>query len=103
MRKNISFRAVCLIAAIAVLGGIAAYAAVAGSPYEILKNALLDALTYHNGTQEIDAVMTVNGEPYERSKQRTVNGDNGYLTYDYDENGEVSDYSYHADGLSVYP
>ena len=100
MNRKMSVRVICLITAMVVLSGSVAFAAVMGSPYETLKRALLNAATYTNATMESHFVTRINGEVAEAAWELNIRGDNGYLDYLFDENGEVSGYSYYANGLS---
>ena len=52
MRKNVKVRIVCLLVSLVMLSGAVAAAAIMGSPYEILKNAVLDTATMNNVTME---------------------------------------------------
>jgi hypothetical protein len=72
-----------------------------GSPYEILKEAVLDAITYRNATIEMESAVSVNGELHEHSKDFIVNGDNGSLNYDYDKDGNIINCYYDSKSLNI--
>ena len=102
MKKSVSIRVLCLVIALMVLSGAVAFAAVMGSPYETLKKAILDALTYRNVTEESTVTITLNGEVLVEQKSHSVTGDNAILDYYYNEgSGEADSFSYHSDTLSV--
>ena len=101
MKKSVKIRVFSLIAASLVLCGALTVAAVMGSPYETLKKAALDALTYRNATVEGRAALTVNGELRERQKAFYAVGDESCLAYSFDENGEENGYTYNSEGLTI--
>jgi len=105
VKKNVTIRAFSLVVASVVLSGAVVFAAVTGSPYEILKKATLDAMTYHNVTMEGQMTLTINGIIEEELKFRCVAGENACLEYDSDENGDISSdkYSYAGRGLNIRP
>ena len=102
MKKSVKVRMLCLIVASVVLCSAVTIAALTGSPYEILKYAMLDAITYRNATVETQMILTVNGIQVENEKSYYVSGDKNYLQYDFDRNGNEIGYSYYGEGLSVY-
>lgn len=102
MKKNVKIRIITLIIASAVLCSALTVAAVMGSPYETLKKALLDALTYRNATVEGQATIIVNGEVYDEQKSFYITGDNGSVNYYFDQNGNPDGYSYLSDSLNIY-
>ena len=101
MKKSVKVRVLCLIVATVMLGGAVAAAAVLGSPYEILKKALLDAVTSRNVTEESIFTMTVNGVLYEKSINHNVLGDDSSLQYYFDGNGDVNGYNYSSKNLTL--
>ena len=101
MRKNVTVRIACLVVALVVLGGAVAFAAAMGSPYETLKRAMLDAVTYRNATTEGMTTISINGVVQEVSGAYTVCGDSSSLSYYFDENGARNSFRYFANGLSV--
>ena len=103
MKRKTSARLICLIVAAVMLSGAVAYAAVMGSPYETLKRAVLDAATYRNVTIEGHVTMSVDGVVQSVNRAHSVNGDNGSLSYYFDENGNRGDFRYYANSLIVHP
>jgi len=102
MKKSVKIRAFALIAASMFLCGALTVAAVMGSPYEILKKATLDALTYRNATMEFYAEAIFDGETCAKEKSLITIGENGYLACNFDENGEPNgDFYYSSGNLSV--
>ena len=101
MKTKFSIRVICLIVALVVLGGTAAYAAVTGSPYETLKKAVLQAAAYTNVTIETEAVLKVNGVVEEIDRTFVIIGNNATLNVSYDKDGNESGYSYVTNGLSI--
>ena len=102
MIKNVKVRVLALIIASVMLGGALMVAAIMGSPYEILKKAVLDALTYRNVTTESQFTVRINGEIYEERKLYNINSDNSFLSYDYDENGNPENFRYSNKTLEIY-
>ena len=103
MKKSIKVRVICLIVAAVVLSGAVAAAAVMGSPYDTLKRALLDALTYRNVTEETHASILVNGVPIEESRAHNILGDDSSISYVFGTDGNITGYYYRSNGLYVYP
>ena len=103
MKKSIAVRVLCLAVASVVLTGAVAVAAVMGSPYETLKRAVLDAVTYRNVTLESSMTVTVNGEPVTEEKSHEIYGDAGSMRYYFDQNGDPNRFSYFAHGLTLQP
>lgn len=103
MKKSVKVRVICLITAALVLGGAVTVAAVLGSPYETLKNALLDVLFSRNATEEGFLTVTVNGIVEQDSKFHTIQGDDSSLTYYFNNDGDVTGYRYSSNGLMVGP
>lgn len=101
MRKNVKVRVICLAIALVVLGGAVTAAAIMGSPYEILKNTLLDAVVERNVTTEMEATMSINGKVIERQKSYSIVGDNGSLNYSYDSDGVLYRTNYYTAGLNI--
>ena len=99
MKKSVRVRVLCLVVAMVVLSGAVTAAAVLGSPYETLKRALMDALTYRNVTEEINATMKVNGVVTEQEKTYNIVGDNSKLSHFFFENGETAGFSYSTTGF----
>lgn len=103
MKKSVKIRVLSLAVASLLLCGALTVAAVMGSPYEILKKALLDALTYRNVTMEARGSVTVNGEIYEEQKSSFIAGDESYLEYTFDKNGNPDGYRYYSEKLDIHP
>jgi len=64
MRKRISTRVICLVVAAVLLAGALTVSAINGSPYEILKNATINAIFYDNFTVEGKFAVRVDGQPH---------------------------------------
>ena len=103
MKRSVKVRVISLIVATVVLGGAVTAAAFMGSPYETIKKALLDAMTYRNATMESQVSMSVNGVQMESSKSYSISGDNSSLRYYFDANGDAIGYNYYASSLQVAP
>ena len=103
MKRSIKIRVTCLVVAAMVLAGAVTVAAVLGSPYETLKNAVFDALAYRNATVEGEVTLTVDGEVLETTKINYINGDDASLQYFFDEDGNQNGFRYTSDGLNIYP
>ena len=103
MKKSVKVRVICLAVAVVVLTGAVAAAAVLGSPYETIKNALLDALTFRNATAETHITMSVNGVLTEESRSYDICGDYSTLSYNFDDDGNIRGFRYYTDNLHVYP
>lgn len=101
MKKNVTVRVLCLVVAIVVLGSAVTVAAFMGSPYEILKKAALDAVTYRNATVEGNITMTFDGAVVESSKMLYVQGDEAFLNYNFDKDGNITGFDYSDSGLKV--
>ena len=102
MKKNVKIRVLSLIAASLLLCGALTVAAVMGSPYETLKKAVLDALTYRNVTMEARVALSVDGGIYEEHKSFFIAGDDNYLEYTFDKNGDPDGYRYYSKNLNIY-
>jgi len=103
MRKSVKIRLVCLVVAAFMLSGAVAVAAILGSPYETIKKSLLDAMTYQNATMESRSEIYVNGALVQDSRTYIIMGDNGALSYDFDENGERDGFRFTAGDLTISP
>jgi hypothetical protein len=101
MKKNVRIRIICLAVAMTVLSGSVALAAVLGSPYETLKNSILDALTLTNPTVEAEITTSVNGVVVEVEKSHYVVGDDATLRFYFDAEGNPNGWTYNANGLSL--
>jgi hypothetical protein len=102
VKKSVAVRVLCLVVASLVLGGAVAYAAVTGSPYETLKKAALDALTFRNATTEGWGKMYVNGNLQMAEKIYIVESNSAYLEYNYDDSGDYRGFRYSAGDLSIH-
>ena len=103
MKRSVLIRLSCLCVALVVLAGALAVSALNGSPYETLKNALLDALAIDNATVSMEARLTVDGVEMEFSRNEEVVGETASLTRQYDELGQPSHFSYDSENLSLRP
>ncbi|MCL2166525.1 MAG: hypothetical protein FWH49_04470 [Clostridiales bacterium] len=103
MKKSTKIRISCLIIASVMLIGALTLAAITGSPYEILKNALLDSLTDQNVTMERTMTMMVSGVTQKVYREHAIIGDTSYLRYDFDANGNPISYIYETNGLRLCP
>ncbi|MCL2163839.1 MAG: hypothetical protein FWH55_05455 [Oscillospiraceae bacterium] len=103
MKKSVKIRVFSLIVASVVLCGAVTVAALAGSPYETLKNAMLDAITYRNATMESHMTMSINGFVEEEQRAYEINGDDGFLRYNFDDEGNRSGYNYTGKSLNINP
>ena len=103
MKRSFKVRVICLIIAAVVLSVAVAAAAIMGSPYETLKNAMLDAMAYRNAT--IDGVITlsVNGEVVSTEKMYNVVGEDGSLNYNFDNKGNQKSFTYSKKDLRISP
>ena len=104
MKKSITIRIICLAVAFIMLGGAVAYAAITGSPYETLKKAMIDAVTYRNVTVESEMTLRIDGvqQNYMTEKSHYVAGDEAFLAHSYDDFGNIDGYtyiSYYGNGL----
>jgi len=79
MKKRISTRAICLLVAAVMLVGALTVSAINGSPYENLKNAVIDALFYENFTMEGEFTLRVDGHIHSRAWTRHYYGDESRL------------------------
>jgi len=103
MRKSRLVRIVCLIVAGALLTGAIAVAAVMGSPYETLKNAVFDTLmTATNFTMEAEITMTLNGVVEENVRSVVIRGDYAEVSWSYSD-GESWGMHYTSDRISIHP
>ncbi len=69
MKKSYLKRLICLGAAAFVLCSALAVAAVTGSPYETLKNAVFNGIDIKNGTIKMEMTATLDGEPVADANQ----------------------------------
>jgi len=100
MTKNIKIRVLCLIIAGIMLTGSLLVAAVNGSPYETLKNAIFDAMTYESFTMQGQMQVVFNGEIEEFDKVHLIVGENSSLEYSF-RDGEPTGFSYTTESLRV--
>jgi len=86
-----------------MLTGSLLVAAVNGSPYETLKNAIFDAMAYDNVTIEGQVQMTFNGEIMESERIHMIISETGSLEFLYNLNGDDHNgrFSYITDGLRI--
>ena len=100
-KKRIAARAVCLIIAGVILTGALTVAAVMGSPYETLKNAVFDALMLDNFTVVGEVSLTINGRIEESDRMHEAKGGGSSFSYSFDKHGVQSGWTYTEDGLTV--
>jgi len=79
MRKKISTRLICLILSGIMLTGALTVAAINGSPYETLKNAMFNAMTYDSFRMEGRAILKIDGVIEEYDTISFVISENGSL------------------------
>jgi hypothetical protein len=77
-----------------MLSGALAFAAIMGSPYEVLRDSVLDALTVRNVTMEGNLSVELNGEILELNRIHSVYGDESYLNWIFDEQGNPTTFSF---------
>ncbi|MDR0469006.1 MAG: hypothetical protein LBH09_03425 [Peptococcaceae bacterium] len=100
MKKSTRIRLIAMAVALMMLCGAITYAAINGSPYETLKRAVLNALTYGNKTIEGYALATF-GDRREEQWSYGINGDDSSLEYHFDEDGNIISYTYTTAGLRI--
>ena len=103
MKKSTLIRMSCLCVALVVLVSALAVAAFNGSPYETLKNALLDAATLQNATVNLEARMSINGEAAAINKTYAAWNDNAAFDQFFDTDGQPSGYNYRSNKLYLSP
>jgi hypothetical protein len=103
MKKSVLIRVSCLCVATVMLVGSLAVAAYLGSPYETLKKAVIDATVIRNVTMESVVTVSVNGEVIQQNKDFFIHGDNSFLNYHFDSDGNQSGFRFYSDNLSVFP
>ncbi|MDR2737222.1 MAG: hypothetical protein LBB49_06610 [Gracilibacteraceae bacterium] len=102
MNRNRTTRVVCLAAASVVLSGAVVFAAVAGSPYETLKKAMLDTAAYHNVTVEGQITLSVNGVTQKTQKMHYILNGDAFLQSVFDHDGNPDGYRWYAmKGLTI--
>ncbi|MCL1877546.1 MAG: hypothetical protein FWF80_01680 [Defluviitaleaceae bacterium] len=80
MKKKFSIRLICLLVAGTVLSGALAVSAFNGSPYEVLKDAVFNAMFYDNYTLETEFTLRVNGELIDYEREFAIQSASGSLT-----------------------
>jgi len=104
MKRSVKIRVLCLLMAAVVLGGAMTVSAVMGSPYEVLKNALFDALTERNATIELEVSLLFNGEVVEKTTSKNIQGDSSSLGFDRSSRITSSDgFVFSTDSLTIMP
>jgi len=103
MRKSLKARVVCLAVAGVMLTGSLVVAAVNGSPYETLKNAMFNSMVLENVTMDSEFRITVNGvtEEIDRSRSRIVLGGGSRNDYRFDRFGNLLGVSYESPTLRI--
>ena len=79
MRKKFSVRLMCLIVSGVMLTGALTVAALNGSPYETLKNAIFNVFSYDNFIMKGEFTLIINGEIEEQDAIRLILTENGSL------------------------
>ena len=103
MKRSVKIRVLCLLMAAVVLGGAMTVSAVMGSPYEVLKNALFDALTDRNATVELELSLLYNGEVVEETVSTNIQGDGRSLGFDRSTSMSSEGFSFSTDSLTIIP
>ena len=103
MKKSVKIRVISLIISAVVLCGAITVTAITGSPYETLKNALFNAITYKNATVEGSMTLAVNGIVMQEDKAYYIIGDNSTMNWYFYQDGNFSGYTYSSNALSVSP
>ena len=101
MKKSVMIRMVSLTVAFVLLVGAITVSAFTGSPYETLKKAALDAVTFRNATLEMEASIKIDGVEQSVERMRYINGDNSFLSYRFDDESNVSGFEYSGEGLGI--
>jgi len=81
MKKRPAARLICLIVAATILTGTLTVAAINGSPYDILKTALFDAVMFENVTLDGEFTMRVNGVVDNTQRARVVHTSQSALSF----------------------
>jgi len=102
MKKRISTRAICLAIAAVLLIGALTVSAINGSPYENLKNAVINAFFYESFTLEAEVTIRVDGQIHEHSWSRQYLGNDGWLNIN-SATGDESRASYTSSYFTVHP
>ena len=101
MKNSVKVRIICLIVALVMLSGAIAYAAVMGSPYVVLRDAVLDALTERNVTAEGSLRLYLNGELMEFQQIQYVVGDDAWRETIFDADGNPTSFSFGTNYLRL--
>jgi len=96
MKKNVLVRVSALAVAGVMLTGSLAFAAIGGSPYEVLKDAIFNSAMEENFTMNGTVNMTFNGEVYESEDIKFIQTEDG--TFTWYEGG----FSFDSDVLAVH-
>ena len=103
MKKSKLIRVSCLAVALVVLTAALAVAALYGSPYDTLKNSLFDLMIRDNMIAEMNATLSVNGEPlYDEYNKTTIGGETS-LTVNGRPNEDGYYFNYSNENLIIYP
>jgi len=82
MRKKLSARLICLIISGVLLTGALTVAAINGSPYETLKNAIFNSFTYDSVRLDGEFTFMLDGEVEDHSAISIIFNENGSLELD---------------------
>ena len=83
MKRRISARIICLLVAVTILVGALAVSAMNGSPYETLKNAIMNTMFAENVTIEAEFTVRLDGEVYQHATGIVMIGDDSVYSYNY--------------------
>ncbi|MCL2385922.1 MAG: hypothetical protein FWC89_00080 [Defluviitaleaceae bacterium] len=108
MKKKLSIRVICLVVAGMMLSGVLMVSAINGSPYEVLKSAVFDALFYDDFTINGEGIIRIDGEVMEQATiHESVNSNARFYQqyiYEVDATGIASTFmnmNYETHGLRV--
>jgi hypothetical protein len=100
--KRVSVRIVVFVLASIVLAGALALAALLGSPYKTLKDAIIEAVSFANLTMEGEIWLTVGGERILFDKSHEINGGSASLHHRFDKDGNPSGFYYTNESQAIF-
>jgi len=101
MKRSIKVRVVALCTAAAILTGALAVSAVGGTPYEVLKNAVINAFMQENFTMEAEVTLRQNGQVIEHQRNRMVQDGTHQLNETFFSDRATS-FNYESDRLRMH-
>ena len=101
--KKIKARLICLIVAGVILVGAVTVAAIEGSPYETLRNAVFNAMVMDNFTLKGELTVKLNGEIYEIESVHYINTADGVVDLTDTMTRNASFGYFITDGLELRP